>query len=479
METTTAPHAGNSALIWQGFHHAWTYNHRLNRLGSYVLQPQALPGCDQPLAVHTAASGTGGDSADFAEYATWIANAEGVAFQAGMAEVVVECQRGDPEPFVIRVEDLPLAPELRDRDVMTVVINGFDLIASEHAEKLLTLDLEVNDPVVVDGGEQARFQIFGNLCLDCRSSECQLLPLRLEIERPTAPDKDEIEIHNGANPTLPPPWQRRGISRGRVDHMAKWIKRRLIKLTDVEEVKRSIAGDDGDILRRQLFRMFGRRIFLKFLKWRFSAPYILRVHYLIIAGDADALRVTESPLVTQSYDWDMETEIHAAEIGSAPVSVAADGADAYAVQTLAFRRLHTDVMIDETQGTEDPIQWGKGMHLLEWHLAIHDIAATDGAVHAELDLFYKNWSEAMNEVITLTTWGAVRAAGSANFAARLALLQFRAAQDGVQQRLPGRIRWPGGGLNAERDPRASFYRTATDKAATVLAGEEGDDAQSA
>ena len=32
---------------------------------------------------------------------------------------------------------------------------------------------------------------------------------------------------------------------------------------------------------------------------------------------------------------------------------------------------------------------------------------------ADLDLFYKNWSDAMNQVITFTTWGAVRAAGRA------------------------------------------------------------------
>lgn len=461
MNDPDTPIAGHSALIWQGFQHAWTYNHRLNRFGSYALQAGAMPGCDQPLVVHTAASGTGGDSADFAEFATWVADAQGVAFQSGVAETVLECQRGDPEPFVVRIEDLPLAPQLQGRDVMTVVINGFDLIATEHAEKLMTLDIEVTEPVVYDGGSRARFQIFGGLCFDCRSSECQLLPVRVEIdrERRGTTGGSPVEVHDGASPELPPPIQKRGISRRKVDRAARWMKRRLTKLTDVEEVKRSIAGDDGDILRRQLFRMFGRRIFLKFLKWRFSAPYTLRVHYLIIAGDADAVRVTESSTLRHGYSWDMDTEVRQEDVGTKPVSLAADNAADYAVNTLAYKRLHTDVVIDEAQGTEDPIQWGKGMHLLAWNLAIRDIATTDAGVSAKLDLFYKNWSEAMNEVITLTTWGAVRAAGAARFDARLVLLQFKSAQGGVQQQLPGRIRWPGGGLSAETDPRASYYRT--------------------
>ncbi|MBN1248501.1 MAG: hypothetical protein JXC32_12640 [Anaerolineae bacterium] len=461
MEDHAPSLASRSALIWQGFHHTWTYNHRLNRFGSYAIQAGSLPGSDGPLVVHAAASGTGGDSADFVEFATWVADAKGVAFQAGVAETVLECQRGDPEPFVIRIADLPLAPELQGRDVMTVVINGFDLIATEHAEKLLTLDIEASEPVLTTGGTRARLQIFGNLCFDCRSSECQLLPLRVEIDRgeKAGPAEQPVQIHDGANAELPEPYQKRGISRRKVDRTARWVKQRLIKLTDVEEVKRSIAGDDGDILRRRLFRMFGRSIFLKFLKWRFSAPYTLRVYYLIIAGDADALRVTESPDLAHAYSWDLDHEIHQEELGVKPIRLEADSPARYAVNTLAFKRLHTDVIIDERQGTEDPIQWGKGMHLLAWNLAIRDLVPTDGVVRAELDLFFKNWSEAMNEVITLTTWGAVRAAGTARFETRLALLQFRSAKGGEQRRLPGRIRWPGGGLSAETDRRASYYRT--------------------
>ena len=49
--------------------------------------------------------------------------------------------------------------------------------------------------------------------------------------------------------------------------------------------------------------------------------------------------------------------------------------------------------------------------MLEWNTAIREPVVDGDRVQATLDLFYKCWSEGMNEVITLTTWGAIRAAG--------------------------------------------------------------------
>jgi hypothetical protein len=82
-------------------------------------------------------------------------------------------------------------------------------------------------------------------------------------------------------------------------------------------------------------------------------------------------------------------------------------------------------------------------------------------VTAHLDMFYKCWSNAMNELITFTTWGAFRAAGRARLGARLALLQFRHVTAIQQLEMPGQIRWPGGGLSAKRNPRAYFERPVT------------------
>lgn len=451
-----ARNPGASSLIWQGYQHDWEYNHRLNRFGSYVRKASESDSGEVAIVGHTAASGTGDDTAHFTELVTRITGAKGVAFQTGWVETIAECQRGDLTPFFMRIEDLDLQPELRDRDIYTVVLNGFDICALEHAEKIMTLDLEVSDPTIYAGGTKARFRVFGEVKFDCRSPECQLLPWRLEVEGIDGQEDEAVQPSTAESlPSTPP---KKGLSRRKVDRVARWIKRQLTALTDVEEIKRSMVGDEGDILRRRLFRLFGREFFIKFLKWRFSAPYLIRVHYLIIAGDRHALAVTESPNFENVYGWGLEEEIHLSERGILPITIRGEDPHDYAVNTLAFRRLCLDVMIDEDKGSEDPIQWGKGMHLLGWTTAIREIEPTEEGISANLHLFYKNWSEAMNEVITLTTWGAVRAAGRANIGARLTLLQIQEAAESSQLALPGRIYWPGAGRSASRDPRARFER---------------------
>lgn len=449
-----------AAAIWQGFHHAWEYNHRLNRLGSYVRSDKG-PDRRRPIAGHTAASGTGGDVARFSEYVTPIRRA-GVAFQEGSAESVVECPRAVTTPFHIRVEDLELNPELAGRETYTILINGFDLSAHRHADKLIAFDLEVTEPTVYAGGTKLRFNIVGELCFDCRTAECQLWPLSLEMEDVGRRGRDDRDA-----PSSPAPSDKRGIrNRPALEQGVNWLKRQIAQLTDLETVKRGIVGRDEDRLRRRLFRLFGRQFFLRTLKWRIVSPYVLRVHYLIIGGDHDAMRVTESDFLENGYTWDAEHEIHSEDVGSRSVAVAGDDPTAFALNTFGFKRLSLTTELDHAFGTSNPIQWGKGMHLLEWNAAIRDIEPVGDRVKAKLDLFYKSWSQAMNEVITFTTWGAVRSAGSATLGARLALVQIRDAAQAEQRVLPGEIRWPGGGLNARQDPRACHERPVDDEEIT-------------
>jgi hypothetical protein len=203
-----------------------------------------------------------------------------------------------------------------------------------------------------------------------------------------------------------------------------------------------------------------RQFYLSLLKWRIATPYILHVHYLILAGDDNSMRVTESEYVENTYTWDAVHEVHRDAQGTQTLDVAGEPPEAFAVNTLAFKHLSLKTEIDHAFSAENPIQWGQGMHLLAWDLAIRDIHSADGRVRATLDLFYKCWSEAMNEVITLTTWGALRSAGRATLGARLALIQLRHGSPATQLALSGQIKWPGGGLNARHHPRAQFERPA-------------------
>jgi len=444
------PESIQLGAIWQGFNHAWEYNHRLNRLGSYVrLSPESD---DEPVVGHTAASGTGGDIARFSEYVT-VMETRDVAFQAGCAETTVECPRAVTTRFRIKLDPLELAPDLVGKQTYTILINGFDLAAQRHADKLIAFDLEISEPVIHADGRSLRFNIFGDLCLDCRTAECQLWPLSLEVERVSRRGAEPGELAAGRLP------KKRGIpNRPAFGPGVNWLKRQIARLTDLENVKRGIVGRDEERLRRRLFRLFGRQFFVRLAKWRILSPYRLRVHYLIIGADRQDLRVTDSGVVQNTYSWDAETEIHREELGSARFSVAGDDPQRYELNTFGFKQLSVATEMDHDFGSTNPIQWGKGMHLLEWHTAVRDIEAVGNEVSGTLDLFYKSWSEAMNEVITFTTWGAVRSAGTASLAARLALLQFKGAAPAAQRSIPGQLYWPGGGLNAREDPRAISER---------------------
>jgi hypothetical protein len=251
----------------------------------------------------------------------------------------------------------------------------------------------------------------------------------------------------------------RGIRRHpALEKSVNWLKRQIAKVTDLADVKASVIGADEDTLRRRLFRVLNRDISLKLLKWRIATPYVLRVHYLIIAGDEGALHTAESDWIENEYAWDLETEIQREEMGVQAVAVEGDDPQEYDLNTLAFKHFSMTVALDEETEAQNPIQWGTGMHVLEWSVAVRGVTAAGGQVRADLDLFYKCWSEAMNEVITLTTWGAIRSAGNAQLGARLVLLQFKDAESTAQLELPGRIDWPGGGLSASQHPRARLER---------------------
>jgi len=421
-----------------------------------VRHPLSSEDGQHPVVGHTAASGTGGDVADFIEYVTRI-DAPDVGVQAGYGETIVECIRAETNPFRIHVEDLPLDPSLQGKDNVIVVLNGFDLIAEQHADKLIAFDLEITNPVVYDGGTRVRFNILGSMRFDCRTGECQLWPFRFEMAKVGQRNRP----HPRRQPPDKPQQPRRGIPRHPfLEKSVSWLKRQVARFTDLENVKEDVIGDDQDTLRRRLFRVADRQFYLSLLKWRIATPYILRVHYLILAGDEAAMHMTELDPIEHTYAWDTVHEVHAEAHGRESVNVKGAPPQHFGLNTLAFTHLSLETQIDQAFSADNPIQWGQGMHLLEWNVAIRDIYPVRGNVHAQLDLFYKCWSEAMNEVITFTTWGALRSAGQATLNARLVLLQLKHGSPATQLALPGQIQWPGRGINAKAHPRATFERPA-------------------
>ena len=128
----SSTNASSAAVIWQGFQHRWSYNHRINRLGSYV-EHTALSGssCQADL-VHTAASGTGPDTATCTDFFAKV-QADDIWFQTGSVLIRIKTQE-EALGLIEELVPVDLAPELAGKDNYEVFLNGFDLIADGDAD---------------------------------------------------------------------------------------------------------------------------------------------------------------------------------------------------------------------------------------------------------------------------------------------------------------------------------------------------------
>ncbi len=108
--------------IWNGFSHHWGYNHRVNRLGDYLEVKEG-----KVSVVHTAASGSGADVADFTSYYTKV-EAPGIARKYGVTRIHLEGRKGNLiECGQWVTAELKTVPERG----CAVVLNGFDLFPTE------------------------------------------------------------------------------------------------------------------------------------------------------------------------------------------------------------------------------------------------------------------------------------------------------------------------------------------------------------
>lgn len=154
--------------LWQGHHHRWRYNHRVNRLGSWVRHDG-----DHAILGHAGASGTGADTLRFEDRAVCV-DAAGVRAVEGYTDLQISAKEGERTRFVVEVRTTTPAP------AAVVLLNGYDLVAVGHdgkpadADKLLALNVGVS-PVERGDGE-ARFTVLGGLNVDCDSAECDMHP---------------------------------------------------------------------------------------------------------------------------------------------------------------------------------------------------------------------------------------------------------------------------------------------------------------
>ncbi|MFB6282732.1 MAG: hypothetical protein ABEK59_02205 [Halobacteria archaeon] len=174
------PGVNDTTAIWRGFRHAWSYNHRANRLGSWV-QPENCDGSGCSYEVgHSGASGSGEDKAYVRDAYTEVSGND-VGFTSGEAkEIVLKGDEGRPDnghpgtdEMITGTEsvEVKLPSNMRNKDEYAVLLNGFDLKSVGISAKFIRFKIDVGTPKTM--GNKLKFNIDYELLMDCDSLECK------------------------------------------------------------------------------------------------------------------------------------------------------------------------------------------------------------------------------------------------------------------------------------------------------------------
>jgi len=183
-------------VIWQGFEHDWTHNHRWNRFGNWI---EPLDDCGVARcfgAAHFAASGSSADTA---------------TFHSELAQVTAEIVYTDvfPQPEAwtrvqavrIPLADLPSsqADALRNRGSLAGVLNGWDLYADSGTESAKPIDfaLEVDQPRYLPDEDAIEVLWRAFMRMGCSTEECRGMPTftyRVKVQLAVLAWDDELVV---------------------------------------------------------------------------------------------------------------------------------------------------------------------------------------------------------------------------------------------------------------------------------------------
>jgi hypothetical protein len=158
----------NKALIWRGFKHLWSYNHRINRLGSFVFFDSLTP-----KGKHFSATGLGSDSTFYNLYYSYI-ESPNLKFFQGEAKMLVT---GKETQLMTNSEEFAvLVPEwFQNLPRYKSIINGFEIKSLEKADQPVLFEIHIDDPYYSAQSKEVKFTSRFNLSTNCRSAECAIL----------------------------------------------------------------------------------------------------------------------------------------------------------------------------------------------------------------------------------------------------------------------------------------------------------------
>lgn len=169
-QPTAQPYT-DAAVVWRGFTHQWTYNHRLNRLGNYILNPVFTQFPYQAQMVHTSATGVGGDVGFFDAQYSYLAM-RNVAVQSGVVNIEFSGREGDMHNTVKHLlTDSKIAMQPQSAECV-VVLNGFDILSERKADKVSLLNISVGEAEYLPASNKIKFDVSASLEVTCKSFEC-------------------------------------------------------------------------------------------------------------------------------------------------------------------------------------------------------------------------------------------------------------------------------------------------------------------
>lgn len=140
--------------IWQGFSIDWTYNHRLNRLGSYIYQDTIF---------QSAATGIGKDSGNIS---TSYLKLDSDDYHFHEIKFLLKISGKEKEVITVSIDTILDF----DSKKTIVFLNGFELTSLEDADKLQQIHFNITQDSV--GFEKTKLVVNATTTFNCQSLEC-------------------------------------------------------------------------------------------------------------------------------------------------------------------------------------------------------------------------------------------------------------------------------------------------------------------
>lgn len=167
----------NTVFIWNGFHHIWDYNHRINRLGDWII-PLQTKEKNGAILTHTGASGSGADKLNFTTFYTKVVS-DKIAVHNDNFSFRVYGKEGETiESNITITTAIPSEFDLNKN--VALLISGFDIFSrtkadgpirgDEKADKIFIFGLNTSNLNVENG--KYNFKLSTKLGGDCNSPEC-------------------------------------------------------------------------------------------------------------------------------------------------------------------------------------------------------------------------------------------------------------------------------------------------------------------